>query len=74
MVIDTVMPTLEEVIARSTAPAAHANNVIVSVGVLVYWKARTDLDGTEGVTFFDGDYRDVLEPNDPRILAALAKA
>ncbi|MFM9438276.1 hypothetical protein ACFDR9_005380 [Janthinobacterium sp. CG_23.3] len=71
MMIDTAMPTLEDIVARSSAPEGHANDVIVGAGKLVYWKRRADLDGSEGLTFFDGDLRDVLEPDDPRVVAEL---
>ncbi|MDC8759908.1 hypothetical protein [Janthinobacterium fluminis] len=73
MIIDMKMPSLEEILARSTVPEKHTTDVIVGVGSLVFWKRRADLDGSEGVTFFDGDMRDVLESDDPRIIAALER-
>jgi hypothetical protein len=73
MMIDTAMPTLDEIMARSTVPERHANDVIVGVGNLVYWKRRDVLNGNEGMTFFDGDLRDVLEPDDPRVIAELER-
>lgn len=59
--------TQDEFMARFAPPPAHADDVVVQVGSKYVWRKRVDLDGTEGVVFFDGDYRDVLEPDDPRL-------
>jgi hypothetical protein len=61
------MSAKEEFLARFTPPPAHVGDAIVEIGGFVVWRKQEDLDGTEGVVFFDGDYRDVLEPDDPRL-------
>eukprot|EP01034_Spumella_vulgaris_P037852 gene37852-46708_t len=52
--------------AKFAPPPAHADDVVIQVRGKFVWRKRADLDGTEGIVFFDGDYRDVLEPGDPR--------
>jgi hypothetical protein len=56
----------EEAMARLLPPPAHADDAIIEVGKFLVWRKRADVDGTEP-TFFDVDYRDVLEPDDPRL-------
>lgn len=73
MKFDTHMPSLEEVRARSMPPPGHEHDFVACVGDFLYWKPRAEVDGTEGLTFFDGDYRDVLEADDPKVVAALAR-
>lgn len=43
--------------------------VIVEVNGFLTWKARKDLQENDFVCFYDGDYSDVLETNDERVLA-----
>jgi hypothetical protein len=57
----------EEFLARFKPPPAHVGDAIVEIGGFVVWRTPADLDGTEGILFFDGDYRDILEPEDRRL-------
>ncbi|WP_374349607.1 hypothetical protein [Chitinimonas sp.] len=48
-------------------PAAHQDDVIVEIAGYPVWKRRADLQDDDLLCFFDGDYADVLEPDDPRL-------
>lgn len=64
----TGLPPLGDVLAAFVRPERHAGDVIVVVNGFHVWKPRADLAEDEGfVAFFGGDYRAVLEPDDPRI-------
>ena len=68
--IDTRIPSLKEIRARSCPPDAHEGDVIVIVNGFWTWRTRALMaQNDEYVPFFGGDYRDVLEPDDPRLKA-----
>lgn len=70
ILVDTQIPSAEEIIARSCAPAAHKGDVVILVKGLHVWKKRADLKPDEPfIPFFGGDFRTVLEPDDPRLKA-----
>lgn len=52
-----------------TRPQQHIHDVIVGVGEHLVWRARADLRPDDERVFYDGDYSDVLEPDDPRVQA-----
>ncbi|MES2262111.1 MAG: hypothetical protein V4724_26620 [Pseudomonadota bacterium] len=67
--MSTQRMTKEEFLACFAPPPEHADDMVIMVKGLPVWKRRADIDGSEGAVFFDGDYRDVLEPDDPRVRA-----
>lgn len=68
LIIDTEMPSLTSFLARFVCPDEHLNDVIVLVNDYHVWKPRSELKPDEPfVAFFSGDYREVLEPEDPRL-------
>lgn len=48
-------------------PPQHVHDVIVGRGDHLVWCARADIRPDDERVFYDGDYSDVLEPNDPRV-------
>ncbi|MYM34928.1 hypothetical protein GTP38_11330 [Duganella sp. FT94W] len=48
-------------------PPEHIGHVIVERKGHPVWCARADLRADDARVFYDGDYSDVLEPDDPRV-------
>lgn len=65
---NTGLPPLADMLAAMSPPDHHVGDVIVMVNGFHVWKRRAELAKNEGyVAFFGGDYRTVLEPDDPRV-------
>jgi hypothetical protein len=64
-----LLPSPEELAARMFPPAGFEGAFVVQVGEHVVWKRKEDLADTDLVCFYDGDCRDVLTPDDPRLAA-----
>lgn len=61
------LPSTEELSARMFPPAGYEDCLVVQVGEHVVWKREADLVDTDLISFYDGDCRDVLLPDDPRL-------
>ena len=61
------IPSLEEMRARTLPPAGYEDCIVAARGKLLYWGRRGKLQAGDQVVFFDGDCRDVLLPDDPRL-------
>lgn len=68
---NAALPTTQELLARALPPEQFAGCAVVAIGNLLYWKPRAELTDDDQRVFFDGDCREVLAPDDPRIVAAL---
>lgn len=66
----TKLPDEAELRARISAPVGFEGCVVVSVGDLLVWRRRTDLCDDDLINFYDGDCRNVLPPDDPRVIEA----
>jgi len=62
-----LLPSPEELNARMFPPAGYEGCFVVQVGKHLMWKRKEDLKGDDLVCFYDGDCRDVLLPDDPRL-------
>lgn len=70
LLVDTRIPSIEEIRARSCPPENHRGDVIILINGLHTWKKRSELKPDEPyVPFFGGDFSTVLEPGDPRLKA-----
>jgi hypothetical protein len=68
MILDMQHDSLDELGARFVRPQSHANDVVITINGFLVWKPRAQLLPDEQfVAFFSGDYREVLEPDDPRL-------
>lgn len=54
--------------ARIERLARWAGHVVVEVNGHVVWKRSEDIEPEDMRVFYDGDYSNVLAPDDPRIL------
>ncbi len=52
----------------ATRPPQHVHDVIVEINGHPVWRARADLRPDDERCFYDGDYSDVLEPDDSRVM------
>ena len=50
-----------------------AGHSVVSLGALLFWKPKAELQDDDLVCFYDGDYSNVLEMDNPVIVDALAQ-
>lgn len=66
------LPSKEELLARVLPPKGYEGALIVQVGDHLVWKHPDDVADDDQVVFYDGDCRDVLTPDDPRLKARAA--
>jgi len=59
--------SVDEAFARMFPPEGYKDCVVVQVGKHRVWKREEDLTDDDLVCFYDGDCRDVLLPDDPRL-------
>ncbi|SFU93954.1 hypothetical protein [Pseudoduganella namucuonensis] len=59
--------------ARLERQVRWAGHEIVGVNGRLVWKRRADIQPDDMRVFYDGDYRDVLAPDDPRIVIPCAE-
>jgi len=59
--------SVDEAFARMFPPAGYEDCVVVQVGEYLVWKREADLTDDAPICFYDGDCRDVLFPDDPRL-------
>jgi hypothetical protein len=50
-----------------------AGHRVVSLGTLLFWKPKTELQDDDLVCFYDADYSNVLEIDDPAVVDVLAQ-
>lgn len=62
-----ILPSTEEMSARMFPPKGYEDCFVVQVGEHLTWKRKADLADDDMIAFFDGDCRDVLLPDDPRL-------
>ena len=65
----TEIPSIEEIRARTLPPDGFEDCRIVQVGEHLVWKKSADILPGDLISFYDGDCRNVLKPNDPRLKA-----
>jgi hypothetical protein len=63
----TLNPALKEILARLCAPPGYEGHVITEVGPYLVWKLPSEMTPNHPIVFFDGDCRNVLKPDDPRL-------
>ena len=59
--------SVDEALSRMLPPAGYEDCFVVRVGKHLVWKRKEDLADEDLVSFYDGDCRDVLLPDDPRL-------
>jgi hypothetical protein len=67
MAIGQTMPTIEEFCARFLPPTGYEDHCVVESRGLLVWMKREDMGPHDVLCFYDGDCRDVLKPDDPRL-------
>lgn len=58
---------IEEALARVCPPSGYEGHTITEVGPYLVWKLPSEMGPNDPIVFFDGDCRDVLKPDDPRL-------
>lgn len=61
------IPSTWELAARMFPPADYADCVVVQIGEHCVWRREDELTDDDLICFYDGDCRNVLLPDDPRL-------
>ncbi|KQV54800.1 MULTISPECIES: hypothetical protein [unclassified Duganella] len=63
----------EDFLARTLPPKGYEAHLIVRAKDFYYFKHLDNLQDGDEIAFYDGDMRDVLLPDDPRVTEFLEK-
>jgi len=64
---EKAMPSIDDFRNRVLPPHGYEGCVVVEVHGYLVWMKREELGPGDTVCFFDGDCRNVLTPDDPRV-------
>jgi len=64
---ENYLPELEDVLAKLLPPPGLEECVVVESQGLLIWMRPEDMGPGEAICFYDGDCREVLRPDDPKV-------
>ena len=56
-------PTAAEFLAQILPPAGYENHIVVKRHGVLVWTLREDLQADDAICFYDGDCREVFNPD-----------
>jgi hypothetical protein len=62
---------LKEALARLSPPLGYEGHLITEIGPYLVWKLPSEMGPDDPIVFFDGDCRDVLKRDDPKVIRYL---
>lgn len=61
------VPTAAELLAQILPPAGYQHHIVVERRGVLVWARRDQLQAGDAICFYDGDCREVFQPDDPRL-------
>jgi hypothetical protein len=63
--------TVAEFLAQILPPTGYEHHIVVERGGVLIWARRDELQADDAICFYDGDCREVLTPDNPRLQTLL---